>query len=110
MAIDITDVPRSSRFELRRSGQLIGWLDYHVSSGVFSLRHTEVAPQARHDGLATRLVHAALDDLALRGATVIPVCGFVRWIIEKDPEYRPLVAGETPAAMCPWLGVSHDAE
>jgi predicted GNAT family acetyltransferase len=110
MAIDIADVPRFSRFELRQSGELAGWLDYRLTNGVFSLLHAEVVPRARHKGLATRLVRGALDDLARRGATVVPACGFVAWVIAQDPGYRQLVAAEAPVALCGWLGVDHHAK
>jgi hypothetical protein len=54
--------------------------------------HTEVDPEAGQDGLGSSLVRAALDDVRGRGASVVPLCSFVRGWIERHPEYAELVA------------------
>lgn len=105
MSIDVAEVPMSSRFELRRDGEAVAWVDYHLDGEVHWLDHVRVLPRYRHQGLATRLVRAVLDEIGARGERVVPACPFVRAVIEWHPEYRPLVAGEAPAATCPWLGM-----
>lgn len=110
MAIDIADVPRAQRYEMRDGDALLGWVDYRLEGHVRSLVHARVLPEARHHGLATRMVRSLLDDIEVRGEQVLPLCSFVQWVIERHPEYRMLVPRDAPAAMCPWLGVNPDAE
>lgn len=91
---DVADVIDAHRYEVRAGSALGGFAEYTVAAGsgahiVFT--HTEITPALRGQGLASRLVKAALDDARGRGLTVVPVCPFVARWIRLHPEYADLV-------------------
>jgi uncharacterized protein len=55
------------------------------------LVHTDVAPSAEGQGIGSRLVAGALDDIRSRGLRVVPVCPFVTAYLRRHPEQRDLV-------------------
>ena len=54
--------------------------------------HTEISPSMRGQGLATRLVRAALDDVRQEIKPSVPSCWFVAQFIDDHPKYRDLLA------------------
>ena len=80
-----------SRYELDAGGAT-AVLNYRLSNGVLSLVHTETPPQARGQGVASRLVQVALDDARAHGLKVVPRCPFVSAFIDAHPAYRDLLA------------------
>lgn len=80
------------RFELRRDGEVIGYLEYEVDGEVASLTSTRVEPAFEGQGLGSRLVRFALDDIASEGRWhVQPVCPYVARWIALHPAYAPLL-------------------
>ena len=49
--------------------------------------HTEVPPQDEGQGIAARLVRAALDDTKARGLRIVPACSYVVAFVRRHPEY-----------------------
>jgi len=49
--------------------------------------HTEVPPEDEGQGIASRLVRAALDDTRRRGLKIVPACSFVEVFVRRHPEY-----------------------
>jgi uncharacterized protein len=90
---DVVDVPASSRYEIRVDGARAGVAEYHRRAGepTISFTHTEVDDAHAGQGLAGRLVRAALDDVRTRDLAVLPFCPYVRSWIGKHPEYADLV-------------------
>jgi predicted GNAT family acetyltransferase len=91
MASTIRDNTALSRFELDDGG-VTAFLTYRLGNGVITLLHTETPPQARGQGIASRLVAGVLDIVRARGLKVIPRCDFVRAYMAKHPEFSDLVA------------------
>lgn len=92
--LTVADVPQWPRYELRRDGDLLGFLDYEVAAGghrVFT--HTEVQPGHQGAGLGGRLIRGALEDIRHLGLTVTSTCPFASRILDSDPDYR---SGITP--------------
>ena len=79
-----------SRFELD-TGDGIAFLSYHATPGVLIFYHTEVPRPLRERGIASKLVHDALEQVRAEGLKVVPRCGFVRHYIDTHPEFRDLV-------------------
>jgi uncharacterized protein len=79
-----------SRFELD-TGDGIAFLSYYATPGVLVLYHTEVPRALRERGIASKLVHAALEQVRVEGLKVVPRCGFVRHYIDTHPEFQDLV-------------------
>ena len=89
--VEVVEVPERHRFELRVAGEVRGLVAYRISGECYDLHHTEVDPELGGQGLGTRLVRATLDDLAERGAGVVPTCSFVAALMDADPVYQPLL-------------------
>jgi predicted GNAT family acetyltransferase len=87
----VRDDPGRLRYELFRDGEPVGELDYRFEDGVVLLAHTEVPPSLRGQGLASRLVAGALDDIRSRGLRIAPLCPFVAAYLSRHPEQGDLV-------------------
>jgi uncharacterized protein len=90
MADTVRDNPALSRFELDADG-VTAVANYRLNGGVMTFTHTEVPPQARHGGIASRLIEGALAMARARGLKVVPRCSFVRAYVDKHPEVRDLL-------------------
>jgi predicted GNAT family acetyltransferase len=53
--------------------------------------HTFTVPEFRGRGLAAVVVQAALDDLLVESARLVPSCWFVAEFIDAHPTYRVLL-------------------
>ena len=82
----------SSRYEITVDGEAVGFADVHWTDGTAVFPHTEVAPRFRGQGVAAKLVAAALDDVRQKGLAVVPHCWYVAEFIERNPSYHGLLA------------------
>lgn len=83
--------PDRDRFELRDSERLLGLLAYDRVGDSYRLLHTVVEEEFGHMGIARLLVTLVLTRLRLDGATIEPVCSYVRRYLHRFPEYRDMV-------------------
>ncbi|WP_165984918.1 GNAT family N-acetyltransferase [Streptomyces sp. YIM 98790] len=87
----ITDNGEQSRFELHVGDALVGFAEYRLGKARMTVTHTEIDPDYRGQGLASRLIRHVLDSARERELPVIPQCPYTnRWIIQH-PEYVGLV-------------------
>jgi predicted GNAT family acetyltransferase len=93
----VRDNPEERRYEIVRNGEVLGGIWYRTRPDAVVLVHTEVAEEAEGQGVGSRLVAGALDDLRARGLRVVPLCPFVRAYLRRHPEQRDLIARD-PAA------------
>ena len=95
MSTEVTQNERASRFEITIDGDRVGVATYRDDrSGhrpVRSFNHTEIDDGHEGQGLAGRLVSAALGATRTDGFDVLPYCPYVRRYIEGHPEYLDLV-------------------
>jgi predicted GNAT family acetyltransferase len=91
----VRDNPEEMRYELVVDGDVAGGILYRRSGERIALVHTEVLPSLAGQGLASRLVVGALDDIRARGLHVVPICPFVRSYIRRHPEYDDLVVQDS---------------
>jgi predicted GNAT family acetyltransferase len=90
--IDVVDVPEQHRFEARtEDGEVAGFSAYRLDGARVVFTHTEVDDAYEGQGVGSRLVQGALDQLRDRGRSVRPDCPFVREWIDKHPAYGTLV-------------------
>lgn len=92
LEVAFADNPSRSRFEVLADGVVAGFCEYRSNADEVVLPHTVIDPSMRGNGLASRLVRHALDELSLRDVRVVPECWFVAEFIAANPEYRRLVA------------------
>lgn len=88
----VRDNPEKLRYEALVDGQVAGLLFYRAREGELVLVHTEVADEFEGQGIGSRLVAGALDDIRARGLRIVPICPFVKAYLRRHPEYTDLIA------------------
>lgn len=92
--VTITHNAEASRYEARLDGELAGFADYQLASGLIVFTHTEVDPAFEGQGVGSRLAQGALDDVRAGGdRKVLPLCPFIKGWIARHPAYQDLVQG-----------------
>jgi uncharacterized protein len=89
MPATLHDNPKLSRFEMDDDG-VLAVANYRLADHLMTFTHTEVPPQARGHGLASRLIAGALETARTRGLKVVAQCSFVPDFLTKYPEYHDL--------------------
>jgi uncharacterized protein len=89
---DVVNNKARDRFELTVDGHLAATY-YKLADGVITFVHTEVPPELGGQGVGSRLVKGALDQVRADGLKVIAECPFVNAYIGKHPEYADLLKG-----------------
>jgi predicted GNAT family acetyltransferase len=84
----------AERYEIRIGDELAGFTEAHPTSdpAVILFPHTEIAGAYEGQGLASKLVQGALDDIRERGLRIQPTCPYILGWLPKHPEYQDLVA------------------
>jgi len=68
-------------------------LTYTRKGDLVIFNHTYVPDEFRGLGRGAKLVRAALEEARRLGWKVVPSCWFVAEYIDRNPEFRELVAG-----------------
>lgn len=89
-AIAVADNRAGQRFEASMEGKP-AFLEYRLTPGSITLRHTEVPDELRGHGIAGKLAQAALEFARREGLRVVVQCPFVREYIRRHPEHADLV-------------------
>ena len=87
---DVTNNGAQNRYELTHDGET-AMAEYTRDGDTLTFTHTVVPRAIDGQGVGTRLVEGALDDVAARGLKVVPQCPFVAHVIEETPKYQSLV-------------------
>jgi predicted GNAT family acetyltransferase len=69
-----------------------GEVTYRLEGDVMTILHTEVDPSLEGQGVAGRLVQAALDHARAQGLRVDPVCGYANKYMQRHPDTQSLRA------------------
>lgn len=91
--------PQEGRFEIPvEEGE--AYMAYEgPEAGTVDFRSTFVSPEHRGEGLAERIVLAALEWARDEGLEVVPTCPYVRkTMTEEHPEFAPLAADDAALA------------
>ena len=89
--IEVADAPDRERYELSLGGEVVGFSAYRARPGLIAFVHTEVDTAFEGHGVASILIHDALEGARRRGLAVLPFCPFVNAYIEQHREYVELV-------------------
>lgn len=88
---EVTDATDASRFELRRSGELVGFATYHLRGDVVVVPHVETLMQYRGHGYAGRLMDGIVEILRSDGRTIVPQCSFAASHLRGRPDDADIV-------------------
>ncbi len=80
----------AKRFEISVDGK-IAFSKYLLAGEKIIIEHTEVPIELEGKGIASRIVHAALDYARAQKLKVMPLCPFTAGFIHRHPEYQDLV-------------------
>ena len=93
MNTNVVDNKAKKRFEMEvPGGHAIA--DYRIDGGTIVFTHTEVPGELRGQGYGEKLARGALDLVKQGSLKVVPQCPFIRKFIDKNAEYKGLVANE----------------
>jgi predicted GNAT family acetyltransferase len=93
-AIAIGDNAEERRYEVRVDGELAGFAQYRPQPGRIAFSHTEIDDRFEGQGLGSKLIAFALDDVRGRGLAVLPFCPFVKAYVQRHREYADLVPAD----------------
>lgn len=73
-------------FVLRLDGERFGFLEFtRTDAGVLRIEYVEVDEDLRGSGLGLQLVQKAVAFAKDSGLKVVPICGYARAVMERDP-------------------------
>jgi hypothetical protein len=82
---------QEQRYELEVEGET-AVATYRMEGDRISFTHTIVPEELEGQGIGSRLVAGALEDVRGKGLKVVPLCAFVKAYIERHPEWQDLLA------------------
>ncbi|MEW6286875.1 MAG: GNAT family N-acetyltransferase [Chloroflexota bacterium] len=93
-SLQIVHNPAEQRFETVIEGKLCK-LDYLQDGNRFVITHVGVHPSLRGQGIAGKIVEAALQYARQNSLRVIPMCSYAAAYIRRHPEYADLTKQDT---------------
>jgi predicted GNAT family acetyltransferase len=90
--LTVREVPAENKYEIRAGDRVLGIAAYRRRGDVTDFLHTEVDQDSGRSKVGSTLVRAALDDVRVRGGSVVASCPFVRGWIERHQQYADLLA------------------
>ncbi len=83
----------AERYEIRVGDELAGFTEAHPRpDGTVLFPHTQIAPAFEGQGLASKLVQGAFDDIRERGLRAQVTCPYILGWLQKHPEFQGLVS------------------
>jgi uncharacterized protein len=87
---DVVNNPSEHRYQLAVDGHIAATY-YKLADSVITFVHTVVPPELGGNGIGSKLIRGALDQVRADGLKVIPECPFVKAFIEKHAAYQDLL-------------------
>ena len=88
--VRVTRDDEQGRFNAYIGDEFAGAIEYELGDGVIVMIHTEVDPEHQGQGVASRLVAGALDQVRDAGLKVAAQCSYVASFLREHPEYADL--------------------
>src|SRR5438128_5692343 len=92
--VEIARDEGAHRYVIAVDGEPAGLTQYRDRPDLLAFVHTEIDDRFEGQGLGSRLVSFALDDVRERGLEVLPFCPFVNGYIQRHREYADLVPAQ----------------
>ena len=89
--LEITHNPENHTFEVWIDGKL-SKLDYIQDAKNFVITHVGVYPEHRGQGVAAKIVDAAMQYARENALRVVPMCSYAAAYIRRNPKYVELTA------------------
>jgi predicted GNAT family acetyltransferase len=96
MDITVRNNTEAGTYDAVVDDKIVGRVLYGRAGDRVILRSTVVDEHHRNQGIATKLVHTVLDDIAASGLSLTNYCGFINGVIATNPNYGALVDQEHP--------------
>ena len=97
MSTEIKAVPEQKMYQILVDDEPAGFARYRAEKSdgdaaeTWVFESTEVDPKFRGQGLAGKLVRAAMDDVRGRSVLVKPECSYVVTWFQRNPDYQDLL-------------------
>lgn len=91
--LEVTHNPANNTFEVSIEGRL-SKLDYIQDAKNFVITHVGVYPEHRGQGVAAKIVEAALGYARENSLRVIPMCSYAAAYIRRNPKHMELTEQE----------------
>lgn len=91
MENEVRHNPGLNRYEIAVKGFLC-ILEYVIKGQEMVITHTFVPLELRGQGLADKVVRAALADARAKGLKVVPACSYVAIFMQRHVEFKDLLA------------------
>lgn len=82
---------QQQRYVLDVDGKALGVASYQQDGDRQIFTHTEVDSSLEGQGMGSKLIREALDDVRQRGKRVVPQCEFVAAYVKKHDEWNDIV-------------------
>jgi predicted GNAT family acetyltransferase len=94
MNSDVLFNASAEQYEIRVGDELAGFTEARPTDdpGVILFPHTKIVPAFEGQGMASKLVQGAFDDIRERGLRITVTCPYILGWLPKHPEYEDLVA------------------
>ena len=92
--VQIEEKGHRGAFYLEEGGERLASLTFSAGPDgkVVMLDHTEVSPALRGQGVARKLVEAAVRRAREKGFKLVPVCPFAKAVFEREPSFNDVLA------------------
>jgi len=87
---EVRHIPGKCRYEFGRA-EALAVIDYELQGGQMTITHTFVPEDYRGQGIADKLVRAALADAREQKCKVVPECSYVAKFIARHAEFQDLL-------------------
>ena len=92
MDVTVTNAVEAKRYEAHVNGRLAALADYIPTDELVAFTHTEVLAGFEGQGVGSRLVRGALDDVRSQRLAVLAICPFVSGFVARHAdEYGDLL-------------------
>jgi predicted GNAT family acetyltransferase len=89
--VTITDAPEVHHYELTVDGERAGFINYRDHGERRVILHTEVDDAYTGQGLGTKLITGALDDIRAKGLRAVTLCPMAAAYVTKHRDYDDVV-------------------